>query len=109
MMRTLLAALFAGGLLGLSEGPAGASDTPSGKGLVRESVDCTGVLPGEAIRSNGLAVWIGGEQWLVTSYSSDTVSWSNGSGAGAAKGTTAVCTSGDARITLVKVMRAAGG
>ena len=97
------------GTLGGSWG-AGAAAAPPGHGLAPEPVDCTDGVSGEAIRSNGLAVWVDGSQWLVTSFTSGAVSWSNPAGNGAAKGRTVTCEAPDgAVITLVEVQRPPAG
>jgi hypothetical protein len=105
VMRMSLAGLIAAALVGLMQVPAGAAGTPGGNGLTSESVDCPGGVSGEAVRSYGLAVWMDGEQWLVTSFSSPSVSWSNRASGAARNATPVTCTDGDAVITLVQLER----
>jgi hypothetical protein len=105
MKRVAMVALTACGLLGLMDVPARAAGTPDGNGLTSESVECTGGVSGESVRSWGLAVWMDGEQWLVTSFSSPSVSWSNRASGAARNATSITCTDGDAVVTLVQLER----
>ena len=105
MNRTMAGVLLAAGLLGLMEAPAGAAGTPNGNGLTSKSVDCTGGVSGEGVRSWGVAVWMDGEQWLVTSFSSPFVSWSNRATGVAKDASQITCTDGEAVITLVQLER----